>query len=122
MRHYLGFKKPPLRRFEACSRKPASRGLPSSSIELMSPPCDATAPLAQNQGLPCSSTKIRTSWESNWKIDGAGAPWADADMALLLLERLANPLVRRGGQALTTARRRRAYSSCESCISLTPAH
>src|SRR5260364_429955 len=41
-----------LRRFEACSRKPASRGLPSSSIELMSPPCDATAHLAQNQGLP----------------------------------------------------------------------
>src|SRR5260364_163290 len=88
----------------------------------MSPPCDATAHLAQNQGLPGSSTKIRTSWESNWKIDGAGAPWADADMALLLLERLANPLVRRGGQALTTARRRRAHSSCTTWTRLTRTH
>src|SRR5260364_116166 len=86
----------------------------------MSPPCDATAHLAQNQGLPGSSTKIRISWESNWKIDGAGAPWADADMALLLLESRANPLVRLSGQTLTASKRRRAYSYSESCISSAP--
>src|SRR5260364_366472 len=103
-----------LRAFSSSSRtRSAILGLLISSA--------AQTSAATNHGSP-SMTITRSGFSSKEKIDGTDVPWADADMALLLVERLQPLFSAGGGQALKTATSRRAYFPFGSCISLTPAH
>src|SRR5260363_222718 len=74
---------------------------------------------ATNHGS-LSMTITRRGFSSKEKIDGTDVPAADADLALLLVERLKPLFPAGGGPALKTATSRRAYFPFGSCISRTP--